>query len=210
MDTYKNLVYGLADYLGDGYEIVLHSLENYASSVIAIINGHHTNREINSPITDLALKMITEIENKQTTDYISYYSKNKNNEPLKSTTIAIRGTNKKVIGLLCMNLYLNTPFSSILESFIPPQQAIPITIPEQYHKTTSDLFEGIFGSIQSKVMSDSTITFSNKNKAIVEQLYAQGIFNLKDSALHVADALNISKNTVYLHLRNIKKNNQST
>ena len=29
LESYKTLCEGLANYLGDGYEIVLHSLENY-------------------------------------------------------------------------------------------------------------------------------------------------------------------------------------
>lgn len=44
---------GLALYLGDSYEIVLHSLEELSHSVIKIINGHYTKREVGAPITDL-------------------------------------------------------------------------------------------------------------------------------------------------------------
>ena len=42
LESYKTLCEGLANYLGDGYEIVLHSLENYDNSVIKIINGYYT------------------------------------------------------------------------------------------------------------------------------------------------------------------------
>ena len=57
------LVEGLADYLGGGYEIVLHSLEDVEHSVVKIINGHHTGRTTGAPITDLALSMLSRIEN---------------------------------------------------------------------------------------------------------------------------------------------------
>ena len=39
LESCKTVVDGLADYLGDGYEFVLHSLENLDQSVIKIING---------------------------------------------------------------------------------------------------------------------------------------------------------------------------
>ena len=52
LNSYRDLVCGLEDYLGIGYEIVLHSLESMEHSVIAIANGHYTNRHEGSPITD--------------------------------------------------------------------------------------------------------------------------------------------------------------
>ena len=82
------LVEGLADYLGGGYEIVLHSLEDVEHSVVKIINGHHTGRTTGAPITDLALSMLSRIENENRPGYISYFSRNKKGEPLKAATIA--------------------------------------------------------------------------------------------------------------------------
>ena len=38
LETYKVLAKGLADYLGEGYEIILHNLEDLDHSVIAIFN----------------------------------------------------------------------------------------------------------------------------------------------------------------------------
>ena len=52
LDSYKSVLDGLAAYLGDGYEIVLHSLHDLDHSVIKIINGHYTGRREGFPITD--------------------------------------------------------------------------------------------------------------------------------------------------------------
>ena len=81
LESYKTLCEGLANYLGDGYEIVLHSLENYDNSVIKIINGYYTGRKEGAPITDLALHMLEDIRHNNGKDYIAYYSKNKKGEP---------------------------------------------------------------------------------------------------------------------------------
>lgn len=62
LESYKNLLEGLSAYLGNAYEFVLHSLENYDRSVIKIINGFHTGRTEGAPITDLALSMLEEIQ----------------------------------------------------------------------------------------------------------------------------------------------------
>ena len=81
LESYKTLCEGLANYLGDGYEIVLHSLENYDNSVIKIINGYYTGRKEGAPITDLALHMLEDIRHNNGKDYIAYYSKNKRASP---------------------------------------------------------------------------------------------------------------------------------
>ncbi len=64
LQSYDTVLDGLAQYLGDGCEIVLHSLENLDKSVIKIVNGHHTGRKVGAPITHLALEMLDEIKKK--------------------------------------------------------------------------------------------------------------------------------------------------
>ena len=61
---------------------------------------------------------------------------------------------------------------------------------------------------KNQVMFNSSIPAVNRNKALIEVLYEQGVFNMKDSVLQVAEILGISRNTVYLHLRNIKEKNK--
>lgn len=58
LSSFSNALDGFAEYLGDSYEFVLHSLEDTKNSVIKIINGYHTGRKVGAPITDLALQML--------------------------------------------------------------------------------------------------------------------------------------------------------
>lgn len=205
LSTLNSILDGLADYLGDAFEFVLHSLENLDASVIKIINGHHTGRSIGAPITNLALTMMEKIENNDTQDFITYFSKNRSGAPLKATTIAIRGEHHRIIGLLCINCYLNTPLISIIQSLVEPGQLSDKHFEDEY------LTDNIKGTIEkaldiarTKVDSDPSISASMKNKQIILLLYSQGIFEIKDAVNLVASELNISPNTVYLHLRNAK------
>ncbi|MBR0418222.1 MAG: helix-turn-helix domain-containing protein [Erysipelotrichaceae bacterium] len=61
---------------------------------------------------------------------------------------------------------------------------------------------------RTAVLADNTILPSNKNKIIIERLYEKGIFQLKDSVFKVEELMGISKNTIYMHIRNQKKNIQ--
>lgn len=204
LDSYKTLCEGLADYLGDGYEIVLHSLENYESSVIKIINGYYTGRKEGAPITDLALHMLEDIRRNGSRDYIAYYSKNKKGEPMHSTTIAIRSEKDKIIGLLCINFYLNTPLFPIISNLIRVNEDLTASRGENYADSSSQLVGDTIVEVKRIVMADADIPTHDKNKEIVSRLYQKGFFKFKNSVIECADALGISKNTVYLHLRSCK------
>ena len=46
----------MADFIGPHCEVVIHSFESFEKSVVKIVNGHHTGREVGSPITDMGLE----------------------------------------------------------------------------------------------------------------------------------------------------------
>ncbi len=198
LESYKSLIEGLAKYLGSSYEIVLHSLEDLDNSVIAIYNGKHTGRKIGAPITDLALEMMDKIKDNGDNSIV-YFSKNKKGEPLKSTTIVIKGEEDKIIGLLCINMYLNTSFNDIINFFIPSNE-----IKENYNQNTEDLITNAYNNEKLAVLKDESILPSNKHKAIIERLYDKGVFQIKDAVTQIEKLSGLSKNTVYLHIRNYK------
>ncbi len=201
LESYKQIVEGLSDYLGPAFEIVLHSLGNLNASVIKIINGHHTGRKEGAPITDLALSMLAQMREDGELSHITYFAKNKCNQPIKSSTIAIRGNSGKTIGLLCMNMYLDTPLSAILGSLVSQPQT---TLEENFALEKEDIVQKAVQEARARVISDATISKGNRNKEIVWNLNEQGIFHLKDAVSEVAELLKISRNTVYMHLRAVE------
>jgi len=205
LESYMQLCEGLSDYLGDGYELVLHSLENYDHSVVKIINGYHTGRTEGAPITDFALTLLTQIRSRQDAGYITYTSQNKKGEPLKSTTITIQGEGGRIIGLLCINFYMNTPFTQVIGSYFPQRESAARNHREResFVDNVDELIYTAVHEVRSQVMDDPAISSINKNKEIIAQLLARGIFNLKDSVLKTAQILAIGKNTVYMHIRNL-------
>ncbi len=209
LESYKTVLDGFAEYLGSGYEMVLHSLEDFDHSVIKIINGEHTGRKEGAPITDLALNMLQEIQKKNLSSHICYFTKNTKGEPLKSATIVIRGTENKPIGLLCMNLYLNTPMSEFLETLMFKE-----VVSENFEQES--LKENVEENVREKVRlavervrNNASVLPSLKNRETIALLEEEGVFRIKDSVAIVAEALEISKNTVYLHLRTIRKEAKS-
>lgn len=195
LESYKTLVEGLADYLGSDYELVLHSLEDLDRSVIKIVNGQHTGRKVGAPITDLALAMLTRIEDEHRKGYISYYSRNRKGEPLKATTITITGSGGKAIGLLCINYYMEH------------QQAHSQNTPmmqEIFAEDTQGLICQAVANAREEIEKNPEIPKANYNKEVVIRLWKAHIFEIKDAVSIVAQELGLSPNTVYLHLRKAK------
>jgi len=195
------LVDGLADYLGNGYEIILHSLEDMEKSVIKIVNGHYTGRTEGSPITNFALSMLETLKKNNDKKALSYFNRDKNGVMMKSTTIPITGEADRIIGLLCINFYTNLPLSEVLAKFMPNDSNLHIA--ESFSDNIDDVIISALEEARTKVLSNPNISTSNRNKEIISLLSEKGIFNLKDSVVKVASFMGISKNTVYLHLRNI-------
>ncbi len=206
LESYALMMDGLGDYLGSCYEIVLHSLENLDHSVIKIINGHYTGRKEGFPITDMALEMLGQMQQNPDYKMPPYFTKNRCGDRLRSCTIPIHGEGGRIIGLICINFHMESPLSDILGNLIPPPENTfdGNLSTENFTENVDEIIYAALAETKAAVYANSQISLVNKNKEIVLQLYQKGIFNIKDAVIKIADQLNISKNTVYMHIRNGK------
>ena len=206
LESYKIMAEGLAEYLGEGFEIVVQSLGNLEHSVIKILNGSHTGRKEGSPITDLGLTMVKNMSEPGAPKHMTYFNKTPKCEPLKSCSIAITGEKGNIIGLMCLNFYVNTPLSDVISRLLPNRASTNNTsYAESFVEDVDELLKISLKEASDLVYNDRTIATSNKNKEIISILNDKGIFNFKDSVVKIADMMGISKNTVYMHIRNISK-----
>lgn len=203
LKSYEAVVDGLAMLIGPHCEIVLHSLEDLKCSAVRIANGEHTGRKIGSPITDLALRMLHDMTDADSNVSKAYFTRAKSGVLMKSVTIAIRNGNQRVVGLLCININLDMPFSQIMATFMPPEiQEVASSV--NFASSVEDLVMQTLEFSIEEVSADRTVSNNAKNRQIVLNLYEKGIFDIKDAINQVADRLNISKHTVYLYIRQFK------
>ena len=212
LKSYEAVVDGLAMLIGSHCEIVLHSLQDLKCSAIRIANGEHTGRQIGSPITDLALRMLHDMTGADSSVSKCYFTRAKSGVLMKSVTIAIRNRDHRVIGLLCINMNLDVPsrgdrksvvFSQIMSTFIPPETT-EVNSQVNFASSVDDLVAQTLEFTIEEVNADRNVSNNAKNRQIVLNLYEKGIFDIKDAINQVADRLNISKHTVYLYIRQFK------
>lgn len=203
LNSYSAVVDGLAMLIGPHCEIVLHSLEDLKCSAIRIANGEHTGRKVGSPITDLALRMLHDMSDTDSNVSNAYFTRAKNGVLMKSVTIAIRNDEQRVIGLLCINMNLDVPFSQIMATFMPPEiQSVASSV--NFASSVEELVTQTLEFTIEEVSADRNVSNNAKNRQIVLNLYEKGIFDIKDAINQVADRLNISRHTVYLYIRQFK------
>lgn len=202
INSYRAVVDGVSALIGNHCEIVLHSLENLERSAIYIANGHNTNRQEGSPITDRALQSLHNMK----TDSVSkpYFTRAKSNGLMKSVTIAIRNSSQRIIGLLCININLEVPVFQFIQALMPMNDNNETSI-VNFASSVEDLVIQTMEQTIEEVTSDRYVANNNKNRQIVISLFEKGIFDIKDAINLVAERLDISRHTVYLYIRQIKQ-----
>ena len=202
LSSYQETVLALACYLGDAYEIVLYSLEDPEHAVLQIANGFHTGEKVGDPLPDIALHWLEKLAAEpDCVSPFSYFAKNKLGEPLKSSTIPIHGTAGTIIGLLCINLYLGTPAIHLISDLLPKE----LSVFSPSCETTPYTVEQEIAHAQEQVLMDPSIPSQLQKKEIIRILHRRKVFEIKNSVEQVANALELSINTVYFHLRKIAK-----
>jgi len=204
LKSYEAVVDGLASLIGTYCEIVLHSLDDLNKSAIKIANGENTGRQVGSPITDLALQMLRDIEGSKGNFSRSYFTRAKGGVLMKSITIAIRNSDERIIGLLCININLDVPLSQVLQAFMPKDEAQEAVSTVNFASDVDELVDQTVEFTVEEINADKSVANNIKNRQIVMDLYDKGIFDIKDAINRVADRLNISKHTVYLYIRQRK------
>jgi predicted transcriptional regulator YheO len=205
INNMRSLVKGLGTFLGKHCEIVLHSFKDLDHSVIEIVNGGVTGRTIGSPMTDLALSIMSKLDSCENDIIGNYYSQSKSGDRLKSITIIVRNLKGKAIGFLCMNMNLSAPTESFMKELLEPQgTALRQGVIEHYPLTSEELLQRSFEEVVQVVNSYEKLNPTERVKTIVKELYTRGIFNIKNGIDYVAENLGISRYTVYNYIRDIK------
>ncbi|MFP4427499.1 MAG: transcriptional regulator [Spirochaetaceae bacterium] len=207
----ESVVTGLAHFLGPYCEVLLHSLENLAQSVIHIENGHVTGRSVGSPVTDLALRILHSTENgedrREEQDFRIYTSSTADGRPLRSVTMVIRN-NDYPIGMLCLNFDLSMPIQEV-SKFVSAFTGADLDgdrdeSPEHYMMSAEDLVTRSLDVAIEKSANHRGVSPQAKNRMIVSELYSQGIFDIKGAVDMVSNELGVSRFTVYNYIRDLR------
>ncbi|MBE8578555.1 helix-turn-helix transcriptional regulator [Vibrio sp. OPT18] len=204
LNNYFRLADTIADLIGPYCEVVIHSFESLENSVVKIVNGHHTGREIGSPITDLGLRMWSTFEKTGEVSPKSYFTNAADGSLLKSTTCVLAGPQQKPIGMLCINMNLSFPFPEIVKTLMPQCNVPQAIVSETFSNNANDVIQQALSSAINEVDQDESVSSKGRNKAIIRCLFDNGVFELKETTTQVSEQLGISRQAVYKFIREFK------
>ncbi len=83
---------------------------------------------------------------------------------MKSITVAIRNGENRVIGLLCINVNLDAPFSQVLQSFMPTQEAKEAASSVNFASDVEELVDQTVERTIEEINADKSV--SNNTKTV--------------------------------------------
>lgn len=200
LSAFDRMLEGLSEYLGDGYELILYGAAaqgGYAPVRIISAGAQQEGLPFAEPAASLLRRL--QPEGAPAVDYASFNCTNLHGEPMHCTAIAVRGVAGQIIGLLCINFYMNTPLRCVLNTFVTPPAAGAEPAIQNSEDIVADAVHRVVAAVNALGVPPSA-----RNREIITRLYNAGVFNIKELVTRVAQMLQLSKNTIYLHLRSCR------
>lgn len=203
LETLRALTPKLAAAIGDDVEVVLHDLRRPQASLVAIA-GDVTGRKVGAPATDLVLRVMRQRPDDE--DLINYFTQTPEGKPLRSSTMFIRDEEGTIVGCLCINWDLT---KWLVARHVIDGHCRTHPFDESVAETfASDVEEMLSSTVEEAVEQEGVpVVLMKKADKLrtVRALDEQGIFLIKGAVEFVADALEVSRYTIYKYLDEVRE-----
>jgi len=209
INTVLPLVRGLAEMFGPECEVVLHDINALPHSIVAIENGHVTGRTVGDVPTDLMLRTLRNVDEAQD---VRLYVSSSDGKILKSLAITLRDARGEAFAILGVNLDVSQVVQAqrVLANLTAVGRLGGEAVPEAEEIFSGDIRDVVAGMI-TKILAEmdkTTPAMSREEKMeVVKRLEARGAFLVKRSAEQVAEALDLSRYTIFSYLKEIRHHN---
>ena len=199
----KRLAYGISQQFGSNCEVVIHDLSSHDpdSSIIAIENGHITNRKVGDGPSHVVLEALKSDRNKKV-DHLNYLTKTRDGRILKSSTIYIRDDNDDVItGILAINyditslMMMDNAINSIIKVEEPSEKE-----PERITQNVNELLEDLIAQSVALIGKPVALMTKDDKMKSIRFLHDTGAFLITKSGDKVSKHFSISKYTLYSYI----------
>ena len=199
LKKHLTFVQGIVDLFHPFVEGVIHDLN---SGTVAAICNNISRRKVGDPTPLHELN----IKSNEFPDYFPpYFKTNWNGRKLKCISLTIRDAKRVPIGLLCFNLDVSlfqdieSQFSVLIqlkEEAVSPMDQFGKNWQEQIHFQINEYLKE-----HAQVLHQLD---KNQKKNLIEHLYKKGFFNYKNAGTFIADALGISKASLYNYMKELE------
>ena len=195
----------LGKMLGSDYEIVLHDVSDGNTSIVALVNGELTGRDVNAPMTDFGKFLMSDPKSIEVEYIANYPSEAGNGRPMRSGVSLIKNEDDKLVGFLCINFDMTK--ASMMKDM---GDFMMKTIPLSFESVKTEKFGGIkdhmslIEKARKKFGKPLNFLNSEERKQCIKYMDSLGFFKLKGSIESLAKEMGRSRYTLYADLRTVR------
>ena len=209
LESLTFIAHGIARQFGSNCEVCIHDLKTSdpEHSIIYIINGHVTGRDVGDSPSKIVLESIEALsKGDNLTDHLCYLTKGSGGKLLKSSTIFVKDYNNEFHYVLSINLDISgfTAFDSALKSLISINDETEEQKTEAIPNSVNELLDNLIE--QSVALIGKAPALMNKEEKVkaINFLNDAGAFLIQKSGDKVSNYFGISKFTLYSYV-DVKK-----
>ncbi len=202
-DNFKRIAAVTVQTLGRNCEVAIHDFSHLPHSLVHI-EGNVTRRKVGAPVTDLVLRVLRQ-DKDGVKDMANYKTVTRDGRILKSSTTFIRSPAGKVIGAFCINYDVTEHLNAIamLEDFVHTSDADE---DENFAASFSETIESLTAQAVRQAKKQPAMMTREEKVQLVQTLELQGAFLIRGAVAYVAQALGVSKFTIYNYLKEARSN----
>jgi predicted transcriptional regulator YheO len=213
MAALGEIVGPLAEALGPDTEVLLHDLSRIPNSIVAI-GGNVTGRTIGGPMTDLLLRRLRQGNSH---NLMRYRTQIRGQRTLRSSTIFVNDDSGRPVACLCLNTDVTGWLQAheLLGEFIGSSDPAPLPDPSSVRAEQGEAGENFVQTVEE--LTATTVRdaiesvgvpvdlMQKRHEAdVVRQLDEVGLFLIRDAVDYVAEALGVSRYTIYNYLSDLR------
>jgi predicted transcriptional regulator YheO len=198
LEQIKQVADGLAKTFAPFCEVVVHDLLDPAHAVLAIHNNL-SGREIGHPATELGLARIMDPEFEQV--IANYPNRFSDGRQVKSTSIGVKDSQGRYIAALCMNIDLTMfqGFQGMLNQFVAMRVDAPAN--ETLDPAGAEAIRARIDQFAARLATTPRALKAEDRRALVKELRAGGLLDLRRAMEIVAAHLGVSRASVYSYAK---------
>lgn len=212
---YEHLVNFLGGCFDGNTEIVLYSLDNIKSSIIALHNGHISGKKVGDPLSSFAISKLKDKGKEGPPYYLNHISLSKDKTPLRSNTFFILDKSGKPRGVISISTDV-TKYQKAAELLIQlaampniENGGVAAVDLERLQSTPRDLVMDIIYDVTGKRDMDTSRLLPDEKLEVVRRLNSENFFLMKGAVSQIATVLDSSEATIYRYLSKVNRSEWS-
>ena len=210
LDVLIQIADGLAKQFGQDCEVVIHDLlkKNIEHSIIHIVNGHVTGRQLGDGPSKVVLETVQN-QADAVEDHLGYLARTPDGKVLKSSTIFIRDDDNCIHYILSINYDITglLAVDRALKSLTDTEAPLANRQPETIVQNVNDLLDALIGQSVALIGKPVALMTKDEKVAAIQFLKDSGAFLITKSGDKISNYFGISKFTLYSYIDLKKQTN---